>query len=163
MQTKFVDIYGKAKFCYLNEPDKEFDPNGIYSVTLETTKEIGDPIVKAIEEAISKEVADGYKKNGTSSKSYLRGPKPYSIEGDKFIFKAKSKFKPSIWDKEQNALDKTIWKDTTMWVQCKLNPYNKSKKVGCTLYMSSVQVDKLVEGTATNGACPFPKREGAND
>jgi len=160
MQTKkYVEIYGKARFCYLNEPDTEFDPKGVYSVSLETTKAEGDPIVKAIEEALSKEIADFHKNNKNKS-TVERGPKGYTVEGDKFIFKAKSKFKPEIWDKDQKKLtDKNIWKDSTMWVQCKLNPYNKGGKVGCSLYMSSVQIDELVEGSSQNGTCPFKKRE----
>jgi hypothetical protein len=47
-----------------------------------------------------------------------------------------------------------------MWINYDARGYNKSIGIGCTLYMSGVQIDTLVQGTGSgNGACPFPKRE----
>jgi hypothetical protein len=47
-----------------------------------------------------------------------------------------------------------------MWVTYEPRGYNKSIGIGCTLYISGIQIDTLVEGTGEgNGACPFPNRE----
>ena len=50
-----------------------------------------------------------------------------------------------------------------MWLSYKASGYNKSVGLGVTLYMQSVQIDELVEGSAdgANGVCPFPKRDEA--
>ena len=48
-----------------------------------------------------------------------------------------------------------------MWVQFKLNPYDTTVGIGCSLYMYNIQIDNLVQGSSQNGACPFPKRDGS--
>jgi len=54
-----------------------------------------------------------------------------------------------------------IYKESTMWINYKASGYNKSIGLGCTLYIQSVQIDNLVQGsTGANGQCPFPRRSG---
>ena len=76
-------------------------------------------------------------------------------------FKLHSKFKPKLWDKDQKEIgpDVAVWKDSTMWIDYKASGYNKSMGLGVTLYIQSVQIDELIQGSAeSNGSCPFPKR-----
>ena len=53
-------IHGKANFCYLSSQDTAFGKND-YHVTLEISKEKAQEHIKAIEEIISKEVAEQHK------------------------------------------------------------------------------------------------------
>ena len=156
-------IYGKAKFCYLTSPDEAFGP-GSYKVTLEVTKADASEHIKAIEGIISKEVAEQHKLTPNTTSPLKRANKPYQDFGDVVAFKLHSKFKPKLWDKNQKEIgsDVAVWKDSTMWIDYKASGYNKSMGLGVTLYIQSVQIDELVQGSAgSNGSCPFPKREGA--
>ena len=157
---KLNTIYGKANFCYLSAKDEAFGKND-YHVTLEIPKEKAQPHIKGIEDIISKEVAEQHKLTPSQTTPLTRAPKPYKEVGDVVTFKLHSKFKPKVWDKNQKEIgeDVSIWKDSTMWINYKASGYNKSIGLGCTLYIQSVQIDNLVQGSAgTNGACPFPKR-----
>ena len=155
-------IHGKAKFCYLTSPDEAFGSND-YKVTLEVTKADASEHIKAIEGLISKEVAEQHKLTPNNTAPLNRANKPYQDYGDIITFKLHSKFKPKLWDKNQKEIgsDVAVWKDSTMWIDYKASGYNKSVGLGVTLYIQSVQIDELVQGTTGNGSCPFPKREGA--
>ena len=155
-------IHGKAKFCYLTSPDEAFGSND-YKVTLEVTKAEASEHMKAIEGIISKEVAEQHKLTPNNTAPLNRANKPYQDYGDIITFKLHSKFKPKLWDKNQKEIgsDVAVWRDSTMWVSYKAQGYNKSVGLGVTLYIQSVQIDELVQGTTGNGSCPFPKREGA--
>ena len=153
-------IYGKAKFCYLTSPDEAFGP-GAYKVTLEVSKADASEHTEALQKIISKEVAEQHKLKPNQTSPLTRANLPYQDYGDVVTFKLHSKFKPKLWDKNQKELGEevAVWKDTTMWVSYKAQGYNKSVGLGVTLYIQSVQIDELVQGTAGNGSCPFPKRE----
>jgi len=152
MNNDILTLYGKAEFVWLNEPDTKFDPAGKYKVDLKVTEKEATPVIALIKEGLAKQPQP---KNHNL---------PYTKQSDgTYIFKMKSKFKPKLWDKDQHELDPNlyIWKDSTMWVQFKLNLYKSPIAVGVTLYMNNVQIDNLVKGSSQNGACPFPKRSGS--
>ena len=156
-------IYGKAKFCYLTSPDEAFG-SASYKVTLEVTKANASEHIKALQEIISKEVAEQHKLNPSQTTPLKRANPPYVDTGELVEFKFHSKFKPKLWDRNQKEIgpDVAVWKDSTMWIDYKASGYNKSVGLGVTLYIQGVQIDNLVQGSAgSNGSCPFPKREGA--
>ena len=153
-------IHGKAKFCYLTTPDDAFGI-GVYKVTLEVPKAEAQVHVKALQEIVSKEVAEEHKARPGQTALLKRANLPWKEEGEEVIFKFHSKFKPEIWKKDQKDLgpDVSVWKGSSMWINYKGSGYNKSVGIGVTLYMQSVQIDKLVETSDNaNGVCPFPKR-----
>ena len=153
-------VYGTAKFSYLSQPDEAFG-SSVYKVTLATSKEKAQEHIKAVEDIIKYQVAEQHKLTPDATAPLTRAPKPYKVEGDTVTFKMHSKFKPKVWDKNQKEIgaDINIYKDSTMWVSYKASGYNKSIGLGCTLYIQSVQIDNLVEGSeGANGSCPFPKR-----
>jgi len=154
-------IYGKAKFCYLTTPDEAFG-TGEYKVTLEVSKADASEHIKALAEIISKEVTAQHKLAPNQTSPLNKANPPYKEEGEVVTFKFHSKFKPKLWDKDQKELgaDVAVWKDTTMWIDYKGSGYNKSVGLGVTLYIQGVQIDELVQGSAGNGTCPFPKRDG---
>ena len=163
ISTIIKTLFGMAEFVYLNEPDTEFKKEGVYKVDLKVSKLNAEPVIKVINEAISKKIADAFKETKKVGET-KRAPLPFSKQTDgTYTFRIKSQFKPKLWDKDQKALgpDIQVWKDSTMWVQFKLNPYNTTLGVGCALYLQNVQIDNLVQGSSQNGACPFPKRAGS--
>ena len=153
-------IHGKAKFCYLTSPDEAFG-SGEYKVTLEVTLADASEHIKTLQEIISKEVAAQHKLTPSQTTPLKRANLPYKDDGEYVVFKFHSKFKPKIWTKDQKELaeDVSVWKGSSMWISYKAQGYSKSVGLGVTLYMQSVQIDKLVEGSeGANGQCPFPKR-----
>jgi len=153
-------IYGKAKFCYLSTPDEAFG-SGAYKVTLEVTKADALEHIKALQEIISKEVAEQHKLTPNATAPLKRANLPYVEDGEVVAFKFHSKFKPKLWDRNQKEIgpEVAVWKDSTMWIDYKGSGYNKSVGLGVTLYIQSVQINDLVQGTTGgNGSCPFPKR-----
>jgi hypothetical protein len=153
------EIYGEAAFSYLSQPDTAFGKEK-FSVDLICTSDEAKPHVELINRIIDNEV-NAAKKSQPNRKAFER-KYPYKVEGDKVIFKIHSQYKPIIWSKDQKKLspDISVWKGSKMWVSYSPKAYDKSMGIGCTLYLSSVQIDELVQGTGeNNGACPYPNRE----
>ena len=157
--TKNKDVrktcIGKAKFCYISEPDTQFDPKGVYHVSVEFDKTEVEQEIKAIRDVIAEKVAEVYKAK-PGAKDIKRTPLPYKEEDGKIVMKFKSKFKPKIFDKNKKPLDPSVsvYKDSTMRVMYKLNSYDQTIGLGCSLYLLSVQVKDLVKGTPV-GECPW--------
>ena len=116
--------------------------------------------IKVANQIISKVIAEEHKAH-PSTKQLKRAPLPFKEDGDMVTVKIHSKFKPTIWNKNQNRLspDTQVWKNSTLWVSYEPRGYNKSIGIGCTLYISGIQIDTLVEGSSLNSECPFPNRE----
>ena len=153
---------GTSKFVYANDPDTQFDSKGIYHCSVVFEKKEGEVEKKAINDVIAKKIADIYKAR-PETKEIKRAPVPFKEEDGKIVIKFKSKFKPTIFDKDQNELapDVAVWKDSTMRIKYELSGYDQAIGVGCSLYLLSVQVVDLVKGSSQNGECPFPKAESA--
>ena len=153
-------IHGTADFCYITTPDVGFGSNQ-YKVTLRVTKADASEHKKALQEIISKEVAEQHKLTPNQTTPLKRAGLPYKEDGEYVVFKFHSKFKPRIWTKDQKELgeDITVWKGSSLWINYKGQGYNKSVGLGVTLYMQSVQIDELIQGSeGANGSCPFPQR-----
>lgn len=148
---------GTSVFCWLSTPDTEFNKEGVYHVDLQFKKEEIQEDLKAINQAISLKIAEIHKAT-PSTKPIKRAPLPYKEKDGNIILKFKSKFAPKLWDKNRNLIgsDKSVWKGSTMKILYKLNPYNQSIGLGCTLYIQGVQVIDLIEGSK-DGECPFPQ------
>ena len=162
---KQLSIYGEAEFVFLNTRDNAFSEPGEYKVTLKVPKGKSGELIRDINEVICAELKAqrvDIDASADRKKHYLeKAKKPYKVVGDVVEFKLHSQFKPVLWDKDQNKMDENInvWKQSTMWVNCKASGYAKSIGTGATLLMGSVQIDHLVEGASQNAdTCPFPKR-----
>ena len=163
MSNNKYTIHGKADFSYLTTPDTGFGKED-YSVTLRLSKDDAKEHIGIANQIISREIAEEHKVH-PGTKQLKRAPFPFKEDGDMVTVKFHSKFKPTIWDKNQKKLspDTQVWKESTMWVTYEPRGYNKSIGIGCTLYMGDVQIDTLVEGTSLNGSCPFPVRENKEE
>ena len=163
MSNNKYEIHGKADFSYLTKPDTGFGKEE-YSVTLRLSKDAAKEHIKVANQIISKEIAEEHKVH-PSTKQLTKAPFPFKENGDMVTVKIHSKFRPTIWDKNQNRLgpDTQVWKNSSMWVCYEPRGYNKSIGIGCTLYMGDVQIDTLVEGSSLNGECPFPDRENKQE
>ena len=142
-----VSDFGYAIEKEISEPDKQFDSEGIYHVSLVLSKEEAQPEIKAINEVIAKKIAELHKsKPGT--KEIKRAPLPYKDEDGKVVIKFKTKYKPKAFDKDNREMSATtfIYKGTQMRIKYKLNAYDQAIGIGCSLYLLAVQVAKLVEG-----------------
>ena len=151
--TKNKDVrktcIGKAKFCYISEPDTQFDPKGVYHVSVEFDKTEVEQEIKAIRDVIAEKVAEVYKAK-PGAKDIKRTPLPYKEEDGKIVIKFKSKFKPKGFDKKNRELPKEtiVYKGSTLRVRYKLHTYDQSIGIGCSLYLLSFQVKDLIEGVS---------------
>ena len=160
---KKITIYGTGRYMYLGPPDTQFDKDGIYHTTLEVPKDKAQGAIKEIDDVIGKEIAAAHKAK-PNEKTVKRASTPYTHEGAIVTFKVKSKFKPLIVDRRNKELDPkiAIWKGTTLWAEVELRGYNLTMGVGCSLCITQIQIDNLVQGTG-NGASHFPDRgEGSS-
>ncbi len=159
---KLMQIHGEADWIYFNMPDDKYSTPGEFKVTLKVPKAKAGVLIKDINEVISNELIKQGKRP-VSDGDMMKTKKPYTVKGDIVEFKLHSKYKPVVWDRDQNKLDEKInvWKGSTMWANCKASGYTKPIGSGATLLIGSVQIDQLVEGSSQNGECPFPKREGS--
>ena len=155
---KKITIYGTGRYMYVSSPDTEFDKNGIYHTTLEVPKDKAQEAIKEIDDVIGKEIAAAHKAR-PNEKTVKRASTPYTNEGEIITFKVKSKFKPLIVDRRNKELDPkiAIWKGTTLWAEVELRGYNQTMGVGCSLCITQIQIDNLVQGTG-NGVSHFPDR-----
>ena len=146
---------GKAKYSYISEPDTQYDPKGVYHLSIEFTKAEAEPEIKAIEEVIAGKIAE-LKKAKPEAKEIKLAPKPYKEEDGKIVIKFKSKFKPKIWDKDGKHFneEKSIYKGSTMSIKYKLNAYDQSIGVGCSLYLLHCKIINLVESSEED-KCPL--------
>ena len=161
---KKINIYGTGRYIYLSSPDTKFDKEGKYHVTLEVPKDKAQEAIKEINGVISQEVAKEHKKTPGAKSPMKRAPLQYSDEGNIITFKVKSKYKPLIVDRRNKELDPkiAIWKGTTLWAEVELRGYNLTMGVGCSLCITQIQIDNLVQGTG-NGVSHFPDRgEGSS-
>jgi len=146
---------GLAKFSYLSDPDKKWDANGIYHVSIEYKEDEVKEDIQAIEETIKKKIAE-INKNKPGGALVKRAPLPYTKEDGKVVMKFKSKFPPKIWDKDKKPFDvgKSIYKGSTMSIKYKLNAYDQSIGVGCSLYLLHCKIINLVESSEED-KCPL--------
>ena len=159
---KKITIYGTGRYMYISSPDTQFDKDGIYHTTLEVPKDKAQEAIKEIDATIDKEIAAAHKAK-PNEKTVKRAPTPYTNEGAIVTFKVRSKFKPLIVDRRNKELDPkiSIWKGTTMWAEVELRGYNQTMGAGCSLCISQIQIDNLVQGTG-NGVSHFPDRGGGS-
>jgi len=160
---KKITIYGTGRYMYLSSPDTKFDKDGKYHTTLEVPKDKAQEAIKEIDDVIGLGIAAAHKAR-PNEKTVKRASTPYTNEGAIVTFKVKSKFKPLIVDRRNKELDPkiAIWKGTTMWAEVELRGYNLTVGVGCSLCITQIQIDNLVQGTG-NGVSHFPDRgEGSS-
>jgi len=153
-------IKGKAIFSFLSDPDEGFGV-GKFHVVLQVPKEEAQEHMEAIKKIITKEIVEEGKLKPNVTTKFKQAPLPFTENGDVVEFKIHSKFKPKFFDRTGKVLSEEvkIWKDSTMWITYKAQGYNKSMGIGCTLYIQSGQIDKLVTGGSQN--CPYPNRDEA--
>ena len=152
------EIYGKAKFSFLSDPHEGFGASK-YHVVLEVPKAEALEHMEAIKKIVSLEIVEEGKLKPNHTAKFTVAPLPFTENGDVVEFKIHSKYKPKFFDRTGKILDDAIkiWKDSTMWMTYKAMGYNKSMGIGCTLYIQSGQIDKLVTGNSQN--CPYPNRD----
>ena len=155
-------IHGRAIFSYISEEDSQY---GGYKVVLDVTAKEAAEHIKEINKIITNEKVEEGKRNPAATAKFAEAPKPFKETADgSFEFKIGSKFKPKMYDKKGAVLseDIKIWKDTTMWITYKAQGYNKSIGLGCKLYFTYGQIDKLVSGVDGSNS-PVPNREAAEE
>ena len=164
MANKFEQVVtdtGIARYPWLNYPDDQYSKPGDYKLGLILTKEQAAPLIKKIQDTISKakELANGKKTKAAAL--------PYREELDDqdqptgnlvFNFKQKSKInlkdgtqadmKPMVVDaKGRRLTNEQIWGGTKCKVSALLIPYFMAGNgYGCSLRLKAVQIIDLVSG-----------------
>jgi hypothetical protein len=149
---------GIAKWPYLNEPDREFNPEGLFHTKLVCKIIDSAHIVKKINDMIAMEVK---KQHDLNPEKEIKKSYPYTEEDGNFIFNFKMKAsgvrkadkktftqEPNIVNADLTQFDKSlkIWSDSILKITFEPYAWNMSIGIGCTLRIKSVQVLELVTG-----------------
>ncbi|WP_435088689.1 ssDNA-binding protein [Candidatus Pelagibacter bacterium nBUS_29] len=155
--------FGEAKYPYVNQPDTEFNQDGVYHTKLLVDLEKARSDIKKIDDVIAQEVKkqhdlDPNKKIVKANKPYKTIDDDLNIPEGKVEFHFKSKFKPKLKDRKAEPLgdDIQVWGGSILSVSYEPVGYNVAGTgIGCTLRMAGCQISKLEEGTsATSGFKP---------
>ena len=149
---------GIAKWPYLIEPDKEYNPDGLFHTKLSCKKSESVNIKKAIDDMIAQEVKKQHDQNPDKA---IKKSLPYTEEGDDIIFNFKMKAKgtrksdgkpftqePNIVNADLTPFnkDQKIWGDSILKITFEPYAWNMPVGIGCTLRIKTVQVLELVTG-----------------
>lgn len=135
--------YGEVVFAHLNTPDKRFDSEGKYSVTVRFDPEVPEngSYLKSIEDLAKAQVGDG-----------ATVPIRDDVDKDKNrtgmkLVKYASAYQPKLFDKDNKPLDvKTvIGRGSIIRVSAIPNVYKMGGNKGINLYLQAVQARELVE------------------
>lgn len=144
MKKFTLSPYGEAVFPHLNAPDKRFDSEGKYSVTVRLDPEVPEHggYLKTIEDMAKSQVGEGATlpiRDDVDSDKNLTGMK---------LVKYASAYQPKLFDKDNKPLDPTktiIGQGSIIQVSAIPNVYKMGGKKGINLYLQAVQVRELVE------------------
>lgn len=140
MSKKFVTSpIGTAVYPHIHQPDTKYNPEGQYDLKIRVSK-------KDAEDFKSK-ILDATKDHVFKTKK-IHIPIEEDKEGDGYIIKAKSKFKPIIYDSKKKALPDGINVSGGSEVRffAEVRPYEKNGE-GISLGLKQVQVIKLNANT----------------
>lgn len=164
--SKITTPIGITHYPYISKPDTKFNEKGEYKVSLSISKDEAKPII----EIINTVLLDGIKKvkEATPNKKLKKAPLPYADELDdegmetgNVRFKFKSKYKPQVFDAENNVMvDHNIWGGSEVKVGARAVFYSSPiLGQGVTLRMGGVQVIQYVEGSSGADSFGFDVEE----
>lgn len=139
MAKKFITSpVGVAAYPHLNKKDTQFDAEGIYHVEIKVTKEEAAAFKKKLMDLVS---------DHTFKTKKVHIPIAEAKDGDGYVIKTKSKFKPVLFDSKNRPLsdDIRIGGGSELRFIAEVRPYEKNGE-GISLGLKQVQIVKLVEG-----------------
>ena len=154
---------GVSQHTYISDPDKVFNPDGLYHTKLICKKSESAEIKKAIDDLIAQEVKKQHDKD--PEKPIKRAPLPYVESDDEITFNFKLRAKgvrksdgkpftqePNIVNADNTPFDKEqkIWGGSTLQITFEPYSWNMAIGIGCTLRIKTVQVVQLVTGGNTS-------------
>jgi len=181
MKTKSIRLTspkGTAVYPWINEPDRRFDSNGVYSMTLRLTasdKSTADFIasIKKVAsehfEAVTKETKKKPKKADLPIKMVTDEEGNETGEVDiKFKLKAVGgsgdktwKQKPALFDSQGKPMAERVGGGSVVKVGCEISPFfSPTIGVGATLRLKAVQVIDLKEFGGSSSDSWFSKEDG---
>jgi hypothetical protein len=144
-----VTPQGKANWVYLLEPFTQFDPEGVYKITLELDKDDADvmTLIDKIEE-----------------KSAGLTHRPFEVDPDtgNYHLKAASKYKPQVFDSANQPIGDGVNVGAGSVVKIAVEPKAyEGFGGGIKLYLKAVQVFELVEQSGSSAeSFGFDEGEG---
>jgi hypothetical protein len=174
---------GTARYCFIQEPQTNFDPDGVYSTQLLVEASEAQELMEYMDEQLEKAKEMALKKAKPNKKASITAyqcyEEDYTDDGDptgdivfKFKLKATRKNKDGsmsrrsvrIVDAMRNKWDEDIivGQDSTIKVAFIPRPYYSpsTNTYGVACYLNAVQVLELVEG---GGGDPFEVEGGTDE
>lgn len=163
---------GIAKYCFINEPQTTFDPNGVYNILLVMSEEDANKPLKSAPKGLMQTLSDqmeiskeqAFEKAKPQNRGSLTARPPFQKEYDdqgmetgniEFRFKMTAKFtdregvvrerKPTIYDAQRNILEESVGSGSKLKVAFNARPYYmpSNNSFGVSLFLSAVQVLEL--------------------
>jgi hypothetical protein len=178
---------GIAKYCFVNEPQYNFDPDGVYNVTLLLSEADANKPLKSTDGLSLKEALDAQlvlakeqalETAKPAKKASITANLPYAEEYDEsgvttgnieFKFKLSAKWKdkegnirerkPALFDAARKPIEDLIGSGSKLKIAFNARPYYMPSQnaYGVSNFLSAVQVLQLAEFTS---ASDFDDEEG---
>ena len=155
-KTIFITQKGFAQYPWLNKPDTQFDPDGVYKCNLivptDQTKELKAAVKKVAEEEFGK---DKFKN--------ARMPFKIDEETGHTVIVTKSKFEPKFCDATGNIITcdvPKLWGGSTLKLAGYISPYSAAGNIGISLHLTKVQIINPVGGDADDGITFGEEKDG---
>lgn len=139
-RIKFVSPQGRARYPWLNKPDTQFNPDGVYTCMLILDESAA--LVKQIKDIAKEEFG---------AKDKPRMPFETDDETGEIVIKSKSKYQPKFYDATGQVLTGSqvpnIWGGSILKIGGFITPYQVSGSKGISLQLSKVQIIEPVSGS----------------
>ena len=155
-KTIFITHKGIAQYPWLNKPDTQFDPDGVYKCNLIVPTDQ----TKEIKAAVNKVAVDEFGKDKAKN---ARMPFKIDEETGHTIIVTKSKFAPKFCDATGNIITGDVpklWGGSTLKLAGYVSPYSTAGNIGVTLHLTKVQIINPVGGDADDGITFGEEKDG---
>jgi len=153
-KTIFVTNKGTAMYPWLNQPDTQFDADGVYKCNLILPEDHTKELRKQVDKVVKEEFGDKAKN--------VRLPFKTDDETGHAIIVTKSKFQPKFCDASGQIMTGSIpkiWGGSTLKLGGYISPYSAGGNIGISLHLTKVQIINPVSGDSNDGIT-FGEEEG---
>ena len=153
-KLKYPTEQGELQYPWIEKPDIKFDENGVYKTDISIPSEDAKDLVAKIKEFAKDELGK------KAEKAHM----PFKMDetNGNVVFRTKSNYAPLVVDSQGDPIVQNLPRirgGTVAKVKVEISSYDKGANYGVRLNLKSVQLIKLVEGTADDGD-RFEKVEG---
>ena len=153
-KQEFQTYKGHAVYPWLNKPDTDFNPEGVYKTGLRVPGDQARELMAACQELAKDEFG----------KKAANAHMPFKIddeETNEVLINAKSKYLPKFYDSQGQIIPPTnvpeLWGGSVLRLGGTMSAYNSGGRIGVSLQLGKVQIIEVAErrnGASDTGFAP---------